>query len=298
MCHEGNENLLCLLYSESGHLGRTAGFLAAFASAAAAVYSGISYYLGFGILPFLDSPKTPPAGPERRCQGALAVAPYIAGACIFITLNWGSYIYATTRGFILQASLAYFINPIVVVFFGGLIFQEKLRPIQKLSIFVAGLGLALAFFIYGVVPWLSFIICLTWATYSMIKKKVVLDSQVSVFIESFSMVPLALAFILFSEANGIGAAGIFNGWQWLLLPATGVVTAVPMMLFSAGVKGIPMTTGGILMYFSPSITLVIGVLSGEVITEPLLLTFCFAWVAVALYMYGIYQTIHRLRQRT
>ena len=73
--------------------------------------------------------------------------PYIAGACIFITLNWGSYIYATTRGFILQASLAYFINPIVVVFFGGLIFREKLRPIQKLSIFVAGLGLALAFFI-------------------------------------------------------------------------------------------------------------------------------------------------------
>lgn len=224
--------------------------------------------------------------------------PYIAGACIFITLNWGSYIYATTRGFILQASLAYFINPIVVVFFGGLIFREKLRPIQKLSIFVAGLGLALAFFIYGVVPWLSFIICLTWATYSMIKKKVVLDSQVSVFIESFSMVPLALAFILFSEANGIGAAGTFSGWQWLLLPATGVVTAVPMMLFSAGVKGIPMTTGGILMYFSPSITLIIGVLSGEVITEPLLLTCCFAWVAVALYMYGIYQTIHRLRQTT
>ena len=224
--------------------------------------------------------------------------PYIAGACIFITLNWGSYIYAKTRGFILQASLAYFIIPIVVVFFGGLIFREKLRPIQKLSIFVAGLGLALAFFIYGVVPWLSFIICLTWATYSMIKKKVVLDSQVSVFIESFSMVPLALAFILFSEANGVGAAGTFSGWQWLLLPATGVVTAVPMMLFSAGVKGIPMTTGGILMYFSPSITLIIGVLSGEVITEPLLLTLCFAWVAVALYMYGIYQTIHRLRQTT
>lgn len=194
--------------------------------------------------------------------------------------------------------MAYFINPIVVVFFGGLIFREKLRPIQKLSVFVAGLGLALAFFIYGVVPWLSFIICLTWATYSMIKKKVVLDSQVSVFIESFSMVPLALAFIIFSEVNGVGAAGTFSGWQWLLLPATGVVTAVPMMLFSAGVKGIPMTTGGILMYFSPSITLIIGVLSGEVITEPLLLTFCFAWVAVALYMYGIYQTIHRLRQTT
>ena len=115
--------------------------------------------------------------------------PYIAGACIFITLNWGSYIYATTRGFILQASLAYFINPIVLVFFGSILFREKLRPVQRLSVVVAGLGLALAFFIYGVVPWLSFIICLTWATYSMIKKKVVLDSQVSVLSNLFRWSP-------------------------------------------------------------------------------------------------------------
>ena len=167
---------------------------------------------------------------------------YIAGACIFITLNWGSYIYATTQGFILQASLAYFINPIVLVFFGGLLFHERLRPIQKLSVVVAGSGLVLAFCLYGVVPWLSFLICLTWATYSMLKKKVRLDSQVSVFIESFSMVPLSLLFIAFSEGHGLGAIGTFQGWQWLLLPATGVVTAVPMMLFSAGVKGVPITT--------------------------------------------------------
>lgn len=222
--------------------------------------------------------------------------PYIAGACIFITLNWGSYIYATTQGFILQASLAYFINPIVLVFFGGLLFHERLRPIQKLSVVVAGAGLVLAFCLYGVVPWLSFLICLTWATYSMLKKKVRLDSQVSVFIESFSMVPLSLLFIAFSEGHSLGAIGTFQGWQWLLLPATGVVTAVPMMLFSAGVKGVPITTGGMLMYLSPSITLVIGLLSGETITPPLRLTFCFAWVAVALYMYGLYQTIKGLRE--
>lgn len=97
--------------------------------------------------------------------------PYVAGACIFITLNWGSYIYATTQGFILQASLAYFINPIVLVFFGGLLFHERLRPVQKLSVVVAGAGLVLAFCLYGVVPWLSFFICLTWATYSMLKKE-------------------------------------------------------------------------------------------------------------------------------
>lgn len=69
-----------------------------------------------------------------------------------------------------------------------------------------------------------------------------------------------------------------------------------MMLFSAGVKGVPITTGGMLMYLSPSITLVIGLLSGETITPPLRLTFCFAWIAVALYMYGLYQTIKGLRE--
>lgn len=192
MCHERNENLLFLFYPQSGHLGRTSGLLAAPARAAAAVYAVIANHLGFCPLFFLDSSKTSPAGAEGVAKERWQW-PYIAGACIFITLNWGSYIYATTRGFILQASLAYFINPIVLVFFGSILFREKLRPVQRLSVVVAGLGLALAFFIYGVVPWLSFIICLTWATYSMIKKKVVLDSQVSVFIESFSMVPLALA---------------------------------------------------------------------------------------------------------
>lgn len=139
--------------------------------------------------------------------------PYIAGACIFITLNWGAYIYATTQGFILQASLAYFINPIILVFFGGLIFHERLRPVQKLSVVVAATGLVLAFCLYGVVPWLSFFICLSWAIYSMLKKKVRLDSQVSVFIESFSMVPLSLLFIAFSEYHGMGAVGTFQGWQ-------------------------------------------------------------------------------------
>lgn len=219
--------------------------------------------------------------------------PYVAAACVLITINWGSYIYATTRGFILQASLAYFINPIVVIFFGALLFHEKLHKLQKLSILIAALGILFVFCRYGVVPWLSFIICLSWASYSMIKKKVTLDSQVSVFIESFSMVPLALIYIFFCETAGNGAIGTFHGWQWLLLPLTGVVTAVPMMLFSAGVKGVPMTIAGILMYCSPSITLGVGLLEGETINEPLLITFGFAWAAVALYLISLYQALHK-----
>lgn len=223
--------------------------------------------------------------------------PYVAGACVLITVNWASFIYATTRGYILQASLAYFINPIVVIFFGAVIFHESMSKLQKLSLTVAVTGIVLAFVLYGSIPYLSFLICLSWSFYSVMKKKVRLDSQVSVFIESASMVPLALLFIGYCEINGFGAAATFSGWQWILLPATGVVTAVPMMLFSAGVKGVPMTLSGILMYLSPSITLVIGLLSGETISQPMLITFCFAWVAVAIYILGIYRTMQAMKKR-
>lgn len=223
--------------------------------------------------------------------------PYIAGACLLVTINWGAFIYAMTRGFILQASLAYFINPIVVIFFGGLIFHETISLMQKLSMFLAASGLVLAFCLYGQVPYLSFIICLSWASYSLLKKKIVLDSQVSVFIESFSMVPLSLLFICFSEMHGTGAIGTFHDLQWLLLPATGIVTAIPMMLFTAGVKGVPITVSGILMYCSPSITLVIGLLSGEVMTRPMLVAFIFAWIAVAIYITGIYRTMKQIHSR-
>ena len=81
--------------------------------------------------------------------------PYIGGACLLVTLNWGAFIYAMTRGFILQASLAYFINPIVVIFFGGLIFHETISLMQKLSMFLAASGLVLAFCLYGQIPYLS-----------------------------------------------------------------------------------------------------------------------------------------------
>lgn len=219
---------------------------------------------------------------------------FIAGACIMVTMNWGSFIYAMTHSYILQSSLAYFINPIVVILCGSIIFHEHLNPLQRLSIAFAATGLFIAFFIYGQIPWLSLIICSTWAAYSLLKKKITLDSQVSVFIESFSMVPLSLAFIGYSEINGIGANGILHGFQWLLLPATGVVTAVPMLFFTAGIKGAPVTVAGICMYLAPSISMVIGLITGEALTKPLLITFIFTWIAVALYIAGILQITNKM----
>jgi chloramphenicol-sensitive protein RarD len=211
-----------------------------------------------------------------------------------ITMNWGSFIYAMTHSYILQSSLAYFINPIVVILCGSIIFHEHLGLLQRFSIAFAATGLLIAFFLYGQIPWLALLICATWAIYSLLKKKITLDSQVSVFIESFSMVPLSIVFILYSEMNGIGAATLLQGWQWLLLPATGIVTAVPMLFFTAGIKGAPVTLAGICMYLAPSISMIIGLLTGETLTKPLLITFIFTWIAVALYIAGILKITKRL----
>lgn len=221
--------------------------------------------------------------------------PFIAGACIMITLNWGTFIYAMTHQHILQSSLAYFINPIVVILLGSIIFHEKLRTLQILSILFALTGLGIAFFLYGQIPYISLVICGSWATYSLLKKKITLDSQVSVFIESLSMVPLSLLFIGWSEWTGAGAIGVFHGLQYLLLPATGIVTAIPMLLFTAGLKGTPVTISGIFMYLAPSISLVIGLVNGEPLTQPLLVTFIFAWIAVALYLAAVFKTIKNMK---
>ncbi len=222
----------------------------------------------------------------------------VAAACIMITINWGTFIYAMTHQHILESSLAYFINPIVVIFAGSLLFHETLNRLQILSILFAAAGLGIAVFLFGQIPYISLIICASWATYSLLKKKIVLDSQVSVFIESMSMVPLSLAFIFWSEYTGSGAIGVLHGWQWLLLPATGVVTAVPILFYTAGLKGAPVTVSGICMYLAPSISLLIGLANGEPLTLPLRVTFIFTWIAVALYLAGLWQTAHNLRSRT
>lgn len=139
--------------------------------------------------------------------------PYIGGDCIAVTMNWCAFIYAMTHGAIIQTSLAYFTSPIIVIFAGALIFHEHLGKLQILSILFAITGLLIAFVLFGQIPYLALFLCLTWATYGLLKKKISVHSQVSVFIESLSMVPLSLAFIGYSEYTGTGAYGVLHGLE-------------------------------------------------------------------------------------
>lgn len=212
---------------------------------------------------------------------------FMIGACLAVTMNWGAFIYAMTHDAIIQTSLAYFMSPIVVILCGALIYHERLGKLQLAAIAFASTGLLIAFIVYGQIPYLAMFLCITWAAYSLLKKRISINSQVSVFLESVAMVPFSLVFIAYSEMTQTGASTVLSGWAWLLLPATGIITATPMIFFTAGIQGTPITISGILMYLAPSISLTIGLLKGELLTPPLAITFCFTWVAVVCYVVGL-----------
>ena len=207
-------------------------------------------------------------------------------ASLLITANWGLYIMAVNTGHIFEASLAYFINPIICLLFSALVFHEMLNGWQKASALTAATGILTAFTIYGEVPWLSLLMCFPFAIYSAIKKKVNIPGMVSVFIESLYMVLPSAAYILWMNGEGHGAAGVLSGWQWLLLPMTGVLTAIPMALFSAGLRGISFSAASILMYMSPGIQIFLAFFYGETLSPIMWINFAFVLVAVVFYSVG------------
>ena len=210
----------------------------------------------------------------------------LGAASVFITMNWGLYIMAVNTGHIFEASLAYFINPIICLLFSALFFKEPLNGCQKASAVVAAAGILLAFGLYGDVPWLSLIMCFPFAVYSVIKKTVNVPGMVSVFIESLYMVLPSAVYILWMNDKGAGASTVLSGWEWLLLPMTGILTAIPMALFSAGLRGISFSVASILMYLSPGIQIFLALFYGEMLSPIMLINFAFVLVAVVLYSVG------------
>ena len=207
-------------------------------------------------------------------------------ASVFITSNWGLYIFAVNTGHIFEASLAYFINPIICLLFSALIFKEKLNFLQKSSAFIAAAGIAVAFLLYGDVPWLSLLMCFPFSVYSVIKKKVDVPGMVSVFLESLAMVIPSAIYILWMNGEGRGADSVLSGWEYILLPLTGVLTAIPMALFSAGLRGISFSAASILMYMSPGIQIFLALFYGETLSPIMLINFAFVLVAVLFYSIG------------
>ena len=204
---------------------------------------------------------------------------------ILISINWGVYILTIAMGKILESSLAYYMNPLFSVVIGALIFKEKLSAVQWISVGLALVGVMIPVMAYGNVPYLAIIIGLSFALYGAMKKTIKAESEVSICMETMSVLPLALAFIVYAQLSGYTTFSSLSNTEMLLLAASGAVTSIPLMLFAKGVRKTSITTSGILMYINPTLQLLVGVLIyNEVFTKMNAITFAFVWAAVILFV--------------
>lgn len=207
-------------------------------------------------------------------------------AGVVICVNWGSYIWAVNNGHLIDSSLGYYINPIIVIILGVLCFKERLSVREWLAALITGAGVIYLVIRSGTVPVLAIVIGGSFAVYGMIKKGLAVDSEESLFLETLFVSPAALGYIIYAEGCSMGAGGILSGFQWGLLPLAGIITAVPLLIYSAGVKKIPFYMTGILMYLNPTIQFLMGVfLYKEGIDKDKLFAFVFIWMGVALMLF-------------
>ena len=207
-------------------------------------------------------------------------------ACgLLISANWGVYILTVATGRILEASLAYYMNPLFSILIGALIFKERLSGVQWLSVALAFVGVMYSVVLYGSVPYLAIIIGLTFALYGAIKKGIKAESEVSICMETVSVLPLALIFIVYAQLSGFTTFASLSVKEMLLLVLTGAITSVPLMLFASGIKRTSITVSGILMYINPTLQLLLGVfVYNEEFTKANAVTFAFVWLAVIVFV--------------
>jgi chloramphenicol-sensitive protein RarD len=185
---------------------------------------------------------------------------------------------------IVEASLGYFINPLVDVCLGMLFLRERLYRWQFISVALAFAGVLFLTLQYGRLPWIAFGLALTFGTYGLLRKTAKAGSMVGLLFDTGFLAPISLLYLLFLAAHGSGALVSINLETDLLLIGAGVVTAVPLLLFAYGARRIQYSTVGFLQYISPTCLLLVGVLLyKEQFTRTHAISFGLVWVALLLY---------------
>jgi chloramphenicol-sensitive protein RarD len=184
----------------------------------------------------------------------------LALAAVVITLNWGTFIYAVNSGHTLEASLGYFINPLLSVVFGVVIFRERLRRWQWVAVGLGALSVAVLTIGHDRLPWIALILATSFGTYGLLKKLVNMPSAESLATETFILFPPALAYAVYAQMQGTADFGHHGIGHALLIAGTGLITAVPLMLFNASTIRIPLSTVGMLQYLAPVLQFLIGLL--------------------------------------
>ena len=213
----------------------------------------------------------------------------LALTSLLLSVNWGIYIWAVSEDRVVEAALGYYITPLVAVSFGVFVLKEKLRNLQIISVFLAGLGVLILTVAYGHLPLVAISLAISWGSYSLIKKKLNAGALETLSIETIiAFIPSAfyLSYLLENNKAEFGQDVGFS----LALVTTGLMTVIPLLLFNAATNRLPLTITSLLQYITPSIMFIIGIL---VFHEPLqlvkLIGFIFIWIALAILGRDLYK---------
>jgi chloramphenicol-sensitive protein RarD len=177
---------------------------------------------------------------------------------LLISINWLVYIWATNNEHVVEASLGYYINPLIIIGFGVIFLKEKMRSLQWAAVSIATLGVLVLTFDYGRLPWIALALAVSWGSYGLIKKQLGLGALEGLAIETFISSFFYLAYLVYIGNQGTGQFGQSWGLTVLLISA-GAVTAIPLLLFNGSTNRLPFTTIGLLQYITPTLQFSIGV---------------------------------------
>ncbi|WP_411842690.1 EamA family transporter RarD [Salinicoccus sp. HZC-1] len=212
-------------------------------------------------------------------------------ASAVITSNWLVYIIAVNTGHILDASLGYYINPLISILLGFVILGERFSKMQWIAIIIVFAGVTYLAVGLGAAPWISLYLALSFSIYGLIKKVINLDAIFALAVETFVLAPFALVYIFFLEGSGQGNFG-FNV-DSLVMMGTGVATAIPLLLFALGAQRIKLSLIGFLQYFAPTIMLIIGVfMYDEAFTDVHKVAYVLIWSGLILYTLSRFYQMH------
>ncbi len=208
----------------------------------------------------------------------------LAGASLLIAANWLVFVYGVNSGHVVETSLGYFVNPLVSVLLGVVVFSERLRPLQWTAVGLAAVAVVVLTVDYGRPPWIALTLAATFGAYGLLKKLVRVEAAPGLLVETLVALVPALVVLGVLQATGRGTAGTEGAGHLLLLMASGVATAVPLLLFAAAARRIPLSTVGLLQYVTPLMQLALGVF---VFHEPMpparLAGFAIVWAALAVF---------------
>jgi len=186
------------------------------------------------------------------------VAVKLFASSFLISINWLVYIWATNNGHVVEASLGYYINPLIIIAFGVLLLKEKMRTLQWVAVGIASVGVLILTIDYGRLPWIALALAISWGSYGLIKKQLGLGALEGLAIETgISFIPYA-GYLIYLGNQGTGQFGHHVGLTILLISA-GAITAIPLLLFNGSTTRLPLSTIGLLQYITPTFQFSIGV---------------------------------------